>query len=567
MKRLLFLLLAPIAATTITMGAPRSITHAARAALRPFDVVEATIYNMQDAMERGDITSEELVDVYLNRIHKYEGTLNAVISVNRFAPEQARELDRERAAGRVRGLLHGIPIALKDNIHTRDMPTTGGALAFAGYIPPYEATLTRQLTNAGAVIIAKTVLTELANWMANGMPANYSAVGGYGLNPYDPRPDPRPGTNDGRAALGTGGSSSGIGTAANLWAASVGTETSGSILSPTNANMLVGIKPTVGLISRWGVIPITADQDTPGPMARTVADAAILLGGMTREDPRDPATALCPPVPGHDYTRFLRRTGLRGARIGIPRAIFYEPFRLPGSANPSGGLNATNTAIINEAMQILRDEGAVLVDPADIPSVIDGTAANNVQLWGVCSGATNPANCSTVLKYGFKRDFNAWLASLGPGAPVKTLTELRAFNVANASRNSMKYAQALLDVSDAVDLNLDRTRYEADRANDIRLTATHGIGEAMDRNKLDALFFNGVASSGIAARPGYPTIAVPFTRVPNAPGTPFPAGFNAQPGPSGVSFTSTACNEGRLIEIAYAFEQATKRRVPPPAVP
>src|SRR5437870_676167 len=189
--------------------------------------------------------------------------------------------------GRVRGPLHGIPIALKDNIQTTDLRTTGGALAFEFLVPPYEATLTKNLRDAGAIIIAKTGMTELANYVAGGMPTDYNAVHGYGMNPYDPRRDPR---SDGRPILQTGGSSSGIGTAANFWAGNVGTETSGSILSPANQNMLAAVKPTVGRISRYGVIPITADQDTAGPMARTVTDAAILLGAMEGADPNDPAT-------------------------------------------------------------------------------------------------------------------------------------------------------------------------------------------------------------------------------------------------------------------------------------
>ncbi len=248
-----------------------------------FSVVEATIPEMQKAMASGRVTSRELVQQSLIRIATYEERLNAVMAVNPRALEEAEALDRERKAGRARGPLHGVPIALKDNIQTTNMPTTGGALAFEGYVPPYEATVTRLLREAGAVIVAKTVLTELANWVAGGptpMPTNYSALGGFGRNPYDPRRDPREGTNDGRPVLATGGSSSGIGTAASFWAANVGTETSGSILSPANQNMLVGIKPTVGRVSRYGIIPITADQDTAGPMARTVTDAAILLGAM-----------------------------------------------------------------------------------------------------------------------------------------------------------------------------------------------------------------------------------------------------------------------------------------------
>src|SRR5579872_550276 len=245
-----------------------------------FSVVEATIPQMRAALEQHRVTSRELVIQYLTRVALYEDKLHAALTVNPRALAEAEARDQERAQGRVRGPLHGIPIALKDNIHTTDLPTTGGALIFDGFIPPYEATLVKNLRDAGAILIAKTGLTELANWVAGGptpMPANYNAIGGYGYNPYDPRRDPRDGTSDGRPALQTGGSSSGIGTAANFWVANVGTETSGSILSPANQNMLAGIKPTVGRISRYGVIPITADQDTAGPLARTVTDAAILF--------------------------------------------------------------------------------------------------------------------------------------------------------------------------------------------------------------------------------------------------------------------------------------------------
>src|SRR5437867_1793550 len=235
---------------------------------KAFTVVEATIPEMMRAMKQRRVTSRELVTEYLTRIALYEDKRNAAITVNREALKEAEERDRERARGRLRGPLHGIPIALKDIIHTTNMPTTGGALAFDGFIPPYEATLTKNLRDAGAIIIAKTSLTELANWVAGPptpMPTNYNAISGHGMNPYDPRRDPREGA-DGRAVLFAGGSSSGIGTAANLWAANVGTETSGSILTPSNATMLAGIKPTVGRVSCYGVIPITADQDTSGPM-------------------------------------------------------------------------------------------------------------------------------------------------------------------------------------------------------------------------------------------------------------------------------------------------------------
>jgi len=241
---------------------------AAAPARVPFTVVEATIPQMRTAMEQGRVTSRELVLQSLARIAFYEDKLHAAITVNRDALKEAEDLDRERAQHRVRGPLHGIPVALKDNIHTTNMPTTGGALVFEGFVPPYEATVTKNLRDAGAVIIAKTGMTELGNWVAGSpspMPTNYNAVAGYGFNPYDPRRDPREATGDGRPALMTGGSSSGIGTASSFWAGNVGTETSGSILSPANQNMLAAVKPTVGRVSRYGIIPITADQDTAGP--------------------------------------------------------------------------------------------------------------------------------------------------------------------------------------------------------------------------------------------------------------------------------------------------------------
>ncbi len=523
-----------------------------------FDVVEATIPEMREALEQGRVTSRELVEAHLVRIATFEERVNATIAVNPRALRIADSLDLERAQGRVRGPLHGIPVALKDNIHTTDMPTTGGARVFEGFTPPYEATLTRNLEDAGAIILAKTVLTELANFMAAGMPGNYSAVGGYGLNPYDPRRDPRAGRDDGRPVMATGGSSSGIGTAMSFWAANVGTETSGSILSPSNQNMLAAVKPTVGRVSRYGVIPITADQDTPGPMARTVTDAAILLGALegTEPDPNDPATATCERPADGDYTRFLRPDGLQGARIGIPRAMYYDSVQVPGSDRWRGGLSDQARAVMDTALAILRQAGAVIVDPADIPSVVDPDSANNLLLNGR----------SSVLDYGMKRDFNLWLASLGDGAPVKSLTELREWNLAHRDAGSMKYEQARLDGSDQLDLERDRATYEADRERDLRLNGAHGIDEAMQAMQLDALLFPGAGSAGIAARPGYPTVIVPFAFVANGGGPDFPEGFEPRPQPMGVGFTGGACSEPRLLELAYAFEQASMRRVPPPGM-
>ena len=390
----------------------------------PFNVVEASITQMRTAMEEGRITSRELATLYLARIGLYDAKLHAVVTTNPNVLQEAAERDAERAQGRVRGPLHGIPIALKDNILTHDIVTTGGALAFDAYMPPYDATLVKNLRDAGGVIVAKTGLTELANWVAGAptpMPGNYNAVRGFGLNPYDPRRDPRAANDDGRPALATGGSSSGIGTAASFWAANVGSETSGSILSPANQNMLAAIKPTVGRISRYGVIPITADQDTAGPMARSVTDAAILLGALESPapDPNDPATNNCAPPPGRDYTKFLKADGLKGARIGIPRAFYYDRITPPGEGGGRGGrggdgLNPEQARVMTEAIDVLKKQGAVIVDPADIPSIVTRDAGKNFLLWGQCSGLNNvkgkDAGCSVVLKYGMKRDFNKWLA-------------------------------------------------------------------------------------------------------------------------------------------------------------
>jgi amidase len=564
----------PVLALALTVGVlPAQLSPAPRP--QAFSVVEASIADLRAALEQKRTTSREIVLQYLTRIATYEDQINAIITVNPNALTIADSLDRLRAAGRILVPLHGIPIALKDNIHTTDMPTTGGALAFAALVPPHEATLTRNLKAAGAIILAKTQLTELANWVASGMPTNYNALTGYGFNPYDPRRDPRDNFFDGRPVLGTGGSSSGTGTNVSFWIGNVGTETSGSILSPSHQNMLVGIKPTVGRVSRHGVIPITGDQDTPGPMARTVADAAIMLGALegATPDPDDEATRRCPPPAGRDYTRHLNPEGLRGARIGIPRAFFYDRLTLPGS-QPRGGLNDAQRAVMDSVITTLRQRGAIIVDPADLPSVIDTVAANNFLNWNVCSGLDQArgrdSECSIAFKYGMKRDFDTWLKSLGDRAPVQSLTELRQWNIAHQRAGAIKYGQANLDVSDEMNLLADRAKYEADRRKDILLSATRGLDAAITTHRLDALLFPGVSSANIGARPGYPTITVPYALLSVPAGTganAFPGGFTPRPAPYGVSFTGPACSEPKLIEIAFAFEQATRKRVAPPLFP
>ena len=565
----------------LASAAALALVIAIQPSSRPFSVVEASIPEMRRAMEEHHVTSRELVVQYLTRIARYEKTIHSAIAINPRAIEDAEALDAERARGRIRGPLHGIPIAVKDNIQTTDMPTTGGALAFRGFVPPYDATLITNLRNAGAVIIAKTVLTELANWVAGAptpMPGNYTAVAGFAFNPYDPRPDPRDANNDGRPVLSTGGSSSGAGTASSFWAANVGTDTSGSVVNPAALTMLVGIRPTTGLISRWGIIPITADQDTAGPMARTVTDAAILLGALesSSPDPNDAATQRCTPPPQRDYTPHLKRDGLRGARVGIPRAFYYERLTPPGEKAPRGGLNDAQSKLMADAIEAIRREGGVIVDPANLPSVLDPDPAKNILLWDTCSGVNQgkgrDANCTSVLKYGMKRDFNAYVKTLGDRAPVKSLTELRLFNLAHTRADAIRYGQSNLDISDELDVERDKPKYEADRAKDLLLAGDRGLKAALEDNRLDALLFPGWNISGLASRPGYPEIVVPIGFTPNnAAGgrgnNPFPAGFEPKPSPYSAAFVGAACSEPRLIEIAYAFEQATRRRVPPASTP
>jgi amidase len=314
--------------------------------------------------------------------------------------------------------------------------------------------------------------------------------------------------------------------------------------------MLVGIKPTVGRISRYGIIPITADQDTAGPMAKTVADAALLLGILEGRSPdaNDPATRRCSRVRSGDYMKFLNAGALAGARIGIPRAAFYD------------SLNPDRARVMTEAIAVLKQQGAVVVDPVNLRNLLPAVCSGR----GAAKGAD--ADCSVVLKYGMKRDFNKWLATLGSSGPVKTLSQLRHWNLAHQAAGAIKYGQAQLDISDEMDVDADRARYLADREKDLRLSAAEGIDSVMKAQKLDALLLPAL-SYDMAARAGYPTVTVPFGLVPNSPAPAFPAGFAAKPAPFGVGFTGMACSEPRLVALAYAFEQATKRRVPPSAFP
>ena len=523
------------------------------------DLVEATVPDLLRALQSGLITSEQLVEMYLARIAAYDDAgpkLNAFLTVNPYAVAEARELDAARHPGVARSPLYGIPVLLKDNVDTADMPTTAGSVALEGSIPPDDAFITRKLRAAGAIILGKATLTEFANFLTNGMPTGYSSLGGYGFNPYDPRPLPPGFPNtipDGRPVLATGGSSSGSGiaVAANLVSVAVGTETSGSILSPASGNMAVGIKPTVGLISRDGIIPITADQDTAGPITRTVTDAAILLGVLAGHDPSDAATNACL-TPGNcfsDYTRFLDKKALVGARIAFP----------PPPANRADLMNA--------AVEVLRAQGAyVEVIPA-LAAQIPACPTNvfpPVEPWP-------PAGCASALLYGFKRDLNAYLASLGPGAPVQSLSDVIAFNLSySGPLNALKYGQILAQLSDSIDISpgsADTAQYVDARAQDLARSrgTLDAIYDGVDgvrgtADDFDAILFSANSGAGTPAKAGYPSITVPGGFVP-------PVAPIEQPTPSGVTFSGRAFSEPRLIGLAYAFEQATKHRRPPFSTP
>ena len=557
----------PIVVILAALAAASCRTPPAAPAAAPFTVVEASIPEMQAAMREGRTTSREIVTQYLTRIGLYEDTLNVAVSINPNALAEADALDRERAAGTLRGPLHGIPVALKDNVLTTDaMPTSGGMLLFRPYKAPYEATLAANLKNAGAIILAKSAMSELAGWFGTAFrPGGYSAATGQSYNPYDPRAN-----DDGTPVLETSGSSSGGGVAANLWAGNVGTSTGGSIEGPSNFSMLVGIRPSTGRISRHGIIPLSLDQDTAGPMTKTVTDAAIMLGVMEgAPDPKDPRTAECTAPPNHDYTPFLKADALKGMRIGIPRAGIYAAREFPGKARPFPGLKADELASMEAAIAALRAAGAEIVDNADLPSMTAASAADNLTSHPICEapsvGSASEDLCSHVLQYTMKRDFNLWLASLGDTAPVKTLAELRAWNETNRDRGAMRYGQGRLDFADAADLARDQARYEKDRQDDLRLTRDQGLDAALTTHKLDALLFPGSAGANYATKAGYPIIVVPFGLVANyADGA---KGSADKVRPFGVSFVGGHCDDPKLVGIAYAFEQATTKRVPPPAFP
>ena len=471
----------------------------------------ATITEMQAAMDAGELSARELTMAYLLRIADFNqqgSCLNAVLEVNPDAIQTAEGLDAERRKRGPRGPLHGIPILLKDNVATADkMHTSAGSLALARAYAPEDAFIVRQLRKGGAVLLGKTNMTEWANFMAENMPNGYSSRGGQVLNPYGPH------------QFDVGGSSSGAGAAmaAAFAAGAVGTETSGSILSPASANSAVGIKPTVGLVSRAGIIPIAHSQDTAGPLARSVADAALLLGSLTGVDEKDPATLTSLGRYLADYTGYLDPGALVGARIGIPRRPYWE------------GLSAERTAIAERAVEALKSCGAIVVDEVVVPSAREQTDYD-------------------VLVYEFKPDLNAYLARLGLGVP-HSLQEVIQFNEQHAEL-TLRFGQSVLLESDRTSGTLTERSYLEARARDLRYARQEGIDAALAEHDLDALLFPGAAGSAIAAKAGYPSICVP-------------AGYTEQGEPLGITFTGTAFREPTLIRLAHAFEQCTKYRVAP----
>ncbi|HEV2145905.1 MAG TPA: amidase [Longimicrobiaceae bacterium] len=517
---------AACAPAPVTQGA---VAAAPGTAVAPFELDEATVAELQEGMRSGRYTSRSITEAYLARIEALDRrgpALQSMLDLNSDALAIADSLDAERRAGRVRGPLHGIPVVVKDNVDTADrMTTTAGSLALEGSIAQRDAFVAERLREAGAVILGKANLSEWANFRSTQSSSGWSGRGGQVRNPYALDRSPC-------------GSSSGtaVAVAANLAPVGVGTETDGSIVCPAAANGLVGVKPTMGLVSRAGIIPIAGSQDIAGPMARTVTDAALLLGALAGADPRDPATAASRGKAAADYTRFLDPNGLRGARIGVVRKGFT-------------GYSPETDKLFEEAVATMRRAGAVLVDSLEMPHRGEYGAAEY-----------------TVLLYEFKDELNKYLAGLGPNAPVKSLEEVIAFNEREAARSMPYFGQEILVAAQAKGPITEKEYLEAREKTRL---AGKGIDSLMALHRLDAVvaptgspawpidLINGDhflgASSTPAAVSGYPNVTVPMG---------FSFGL-----PVGVSFFGRAWSEPTLLRLAYAYEQATKHRAPPRFLP
>jgi amidase len=521
LKRRHFLQAGLLTCATAVIGDAEETTEK----VKPFELDEKTIAELQDALIAGKYTARSLVELYRKRIaeiDKQGPEINAIIELNPDALEIADALDKERKDKGSRGPLHGVPVLIKDNIDTADhMATTAGSLALVGTKPAKDAFVVERLRKAGAVLLGKTNLSEWGNIRSSPSVSGWSARGGLTRNPY-------------ALDRNTSGSSAGSAAAvtASLCAVAVGTETDGSIVSPSSVNGVVGLKPTVGLISRSGIIPLSHTQDTSGPIGRTVRDVAILLGALAGADPRDKATKECAEKSCADYTRFLDADGLKGARIGVVRKLF--------------GFSKAVDAVMEGALQALARQGAALVDV----EVATLGKFENTEM--------------TVFMYELKADLNAYLEKLGPAAPVHSLKEIIEFNRRNKKKEMPYFGQNLFVRAEATGPLTSMEYLEALEINS-RLSRKEGIDSTMDRHKLDALaaptggpawvtdlvHCGGGAggSSSLAAVAGYPNITVP-------------AGF-VKGLPVGVSFFGRAWSEPVLLRLAYAFEQATKARKPP----
>ncbi|WHY20264.1 amidase family protein [Paenibacillus sp. G2S3] len=477
-----------------------------------FEIVEATIPEIQAALEAGELTSKQLVLMYYERIadHDKNGlTINSVLEINPDALFIAESLDVERAINGSRGPLHGIPVLLKDNINTGDkMHTSAGSLALANSFAGEDAFIVSKLREAGAIIMGKANMTEFANFMTTGMPSGYSSRGGQVLNPYN-------------ISTPTGGSSAGsaVAVACNFCTVSVGTETSGSILNPGNLGSIIGIKPTVGLLSRSGILPLSNTQDTAGPMARTVRDAVLLLNAMLGNDSHDAAMGTNIGKIHEDYTVFLDANGLQGARIGIPRDYYFEE------------LTEEQLALFNASVDRMRELGATIIDPADIKTARE-------------------ISYSSVVLNEFKTALNAYLSRLGPGAPMRTLKDIIDFNHAHPVE-TLKYGQAtLIDAEFTSSGTQTEPNYLRHRATDLKLCKEDGIDATMKEYNLDALLFPADFGARITSRAGYPSIVVP-------------SGYTTAGAPFGVTFSAKAYQEPTLFKLAYAYEQHYKVRKAP----
>ena len=518
-------------------------------------VENATIDDLRQALVSGRSTAAGLVQAYLSRIEAYDGAgprLNAVREVNPQALATAAALDARRSASP--RPLEGVPILVKDNLATADLHhTTAGSLALEQAQAGADATVVKLLRQAGAIILGKANLTEFANILALDMPAGYSSLGGQVKNPYAPDLN-----ENGVPIVSPGGSSSGsaVAVTAGLTAAAIGTETSGSLLSPASQNGVVTVKPTVGLVSRAGIVPIAHSQDTAGPLTRSVSDAAILLNVLAVADPADPATnQLQRPA---DYTSVLDRNGLRGARIGVPS----DPSD-PANDVYYGPLPARAAALMRQAITVLEAQGASIVR-ANLPTACwiggPGTEMAILNRNPESADRYRLSRLPIVFVYELKHDLNAYLQDWAKGTAMRSLADIIAFNEAHAGR-ALRFGQDVFLAAEATRGDLGELEYRSARRMDLRASRRLGLDAYMERHRLDAVLFPGNVGASIAAKAGYPSVQVPAG---------FIAGIRDRETPEypyGATFTGRAWSEPVLLRLAYAFEQATQARRPPPGLP